>query len=388
MVCFVDPRLRAASIKTNDVGVPLAASGRSAIVFRATAHAKDIALRCFTRAASDQRLRYQALHAHLAPTLPPYMVDFTYRDQEILVADTRYPLVEMGWAEGDPLDVWVGKHLGRGSDLGNQAAAWLAISNDMLAREIAHGDIANDNCLVSRSQLKLIDYDGCFIPKLAGKNPGEAGAQHFQHPDRSGHYAGDMDAFPSLVVYLSLLALQSDKSLWQFHTDRNLIFMAADYKAPRKTPIWDALAKSPDARVVSLANALANMCQKPITALPSIREVVAEAGIPLPEQRPGGTPAADLPSWGSESVLWSRHDTEAARHGTATPVPPATPSFAWLEDYLPSEPPSRTEPARRPISHGSPRSGRPPSLFWPRVPRHIRQPSMGVRRSSSPSCSP
>ena len=40
---------------------------------------------------------------HLAGSIPPYMVDFKYRDREIRVAGKLYPVVEMGWAEGQPL---------------------------------------------------------------------------------------------------------------------------------------------------------------------------------------------------------------------------------------------------------------------------------------------
>ena len=391
-VCLTDSRLRSANIHTNGMGVPLAASGKSAVVFRATAASEDataasedIALRCFTRASSDQRLRYQALHAHLGPALPWYMVDFAYRDQEILVTDTRYPLVEMDWVEGDPLDKWVQGHLGRGRDLEDQAAAWLVIADDMLTREMAHGDIANDNCLVHGDQLKLVDYDGCFIPDLADKNPGEAGAPHFQHPGRSGHYAGNMDAFPALVVYLSLLALQSDKSLWRrFHQDKNLIFMATDYAAPQQTPVWDALAKSPDARVVALANALASMCRKPIASLPSIRDVVTEAGIPV--ERPGlgangQNPADDWPPWWQQPAMRTGPGPETVPAQTPGPDRPG-PTAAWWTDHQPDGSPSPTQPV--------PASVTPPTRPLPvtrQRPPAVARPSPGPaapRRPASP----
>ena len=367
------------------MGLPLAAAGKSAIVFKATADAKDIALRCFTRAASDQRLRYQELHAHLGPKPPPYMVDFNYWDQEILVGAGRFPLVEMGWVEGDPLDVWVKNHLGRGSDLADQASAWLSVIDDMRAREMAHGDLANDNCLVNGSKLTLIDYDGCFIPRLADKHPGEDGNPHFQHPSRAGHYAGNMDAFPAVVVFLSLLALQSDKSLWQFHTDKNLIFLAADYKAPRRTPIWSVLARNPDARVVALADSLANMCASPVGRLPSLKEVAALAGITLGQSpgkmRPGTSPGVAPP--GTEP--WWQQD--ALRRGPAAgqpvpvqpvvpmqpvvPVQPAgAPTPSWLSDHMPGKPPlplQQRQPVQPPARVQLPPSAGPP--VRPTAPR-------------------
>jgi hypothetical protein len=228
-VCFTDSRLKAARIHKDDREIPLAATGRSAIVFRADVGTEDVALRCFTHEAREQRLRYQALHAHLAGSIPPYMVDFTYRDREIRVAGELYPVVEMGWAEGRPLHLRVEQHLRDPRHLEQLADIWLETVTNLQNRRMAHGDLSTDNCLVTEHTLTLIDYDGCFIPDLAGADPGEGGNPNFQHPRRMGYYALNMDAFPALVIYLSLLALAVDNSLWQFHNGRNLIFTAKDY---------------------------------------------------------------------------------------------------------------------------------------------------------------
>jgi hypothetical protein len=371
-VCFADPYLRAVRIRENGMGLPLAAAGKSAVVFRADSASGDIALRCFTRAASDQQLRYQLLHEHLVLAPPAYMVNFQYRDQAILVNGRRYPVVEMGWVEGDPLDVWVRNHLGQGRDLAEQADAWLAISNDMRARELAHGDLANDNCLVSGTGLKLIDYDGCFIPELADKHPGEAGNPHFQHPGRSGHYSGNMDAFPALVIYLSLLALQGDTSLWNFHTDRNLIFAASDYAAAGQTPIWRALARDADARVVALAEALERMCESPVATLAPLGDVAAQAGIAVRRPAGPGLGPGLSPPWLQE-VLGNGHLTGTSR---ARPAGPAAPSLSWLTDHVrdgrsgaptaarrgpPPHQPAGPGPAAppRPGPAGRPRAARP-----------------------------
>ncbi len=278
-VCFTDQQLKAAQIYVDRRGIPLAATGRSAIVFRADVSSADVALRCFTREAQGQRLRYQALHEHLADSIPSYMVDFKYRDHEIRVAGELYPVVEMDWAEGQPLHLWVEQHLQYPHDLVRLAALWLRAVKDLQARSMAHGDLSSDNCLVTWNKLTLIDYDSFFIPQLAGSNPGEAGNPHFQHPDRMGYYALNMDAFPALVIYLSLLALAADKSLWEFHNGKNLIFTAEDYVSPRKTPLWRALARSPDKRIVPLLIALEDMCGSPIDVLPPLSQVAAESSV-------------------------------------------------------------------------------------------------------------
>jgi hypothetical protein len=366
-VCFANSKLKAAVIHPDLMGMPLAASGKSAIVFKATAGGKDVAIRCFTRASSSQRRRYQELQKHLKSAFPSYMVKFRYRDEEILVAGDRYPLVEMDWVDGNPLDVWVEKHLHDGN-LAGQAGSWLAITGDMQQRGMAHGDIANDNCMVSGSQLKLVDYDGCYLPELARHNPGEAGAQHFQHPGRKGYYAANMDAFPSLVIYLSLLALHADPSLWKFHKDKNLIFLAADYRAPRATPVWQELARSPDRRVISLTSELAVMCGQPISDLRPLPEVV--------------TP------WWTDSVT----STGLTRVSPPPASPAVTggngrsggPSPDWLRDYVPAgdqpQPrpagtayPPQPEPA--PLAHHEPAPPAPVPAPPPRpVPAPRRAP--------------
>ena len=281
-LCFTDSRLRAASIVMNSTGVPVVAAGKSAVVFRATAGGDDVALRFFTRAAPDQRGRYQVLHDYLARSRPSYLIDFTYHDSEILISGARYPLVEMSWVSGDPLDVWVSKHLAGGGDLAALAARWLEVVTDLERRGIAHGDFANDNCLISERGPTLIDYDGFFLPSLADMNPGERGHSHFQHPDRDGYYASDMDAFPALVIYLSLLALESDGSLFQrYHTDKNLIFHADDYRAPRATSIWRDLASNLDPDVRRLTAALADMCDAPINSPPPLSQLSGMTVLPL-----------------------------------------------------------------------------------------------------------
>ena len=280
-VCFTDPRLKAARIHKDDRGIPLAATGRSAIVFRADVGTEDVALRCFTREAREQRSRYKALHAHLAGSIPPYMVDFTYRDREIRVAGKLYPVVEMGWAEGQPLHLRVEQHLREPRQLERLAAIWLETVTDLQNHRMAHGDLSTDNCLVTEHALTLIDYDGCFIPDLARADPGEGGNPNFQHPRRMGYYAHNMDAFPALVIYLSLLALAVDNSLWQFHNGRNLIFTAEDYLSPRETLLWRALARTSNRQIAPLLTALADMCKAPINDLPPLSQVAADSSGPL-----------------------------------------------------------------------------------------------------------
>jgi hypothetical protein len=291
-LCFTSSRLKAAAFITDAFGMPFSASGRSACVFRATAGGDDVALRCFTREVSGQKDRYQKLQSYLTRSRPSYLVDLAYRDSEIHIQGVRYPLIEMKWVTGDPLDVWVNQHLQRDGDLAALAAEWLEIVIDMERRGIAHGDLDNTNCLISRDGITLIDYDGFLVPSFIGTPSGEAGHPNFQHPDRKGYAASNMDAFPALVTYLSLLALESDGSLWRYHSDRNLIFTADDYRAPRATPIWQDLANNSDPTVRRLTGALADMCEASIDSLQPLSQVVGRSVLPMRDLAGGEMPGS------------------------------------------------------------------------------------------------
>jgi len=286
-VCFEDPRWRSAVFEKDDFEIPVAATGRSAIVFQAKVNSDDVALRCFTRSTGSQKGRYEKLNAHLKQLSPPAcFVGFSYHDKAILVNGMRYPMVEMTWSQGIPLNEWIDSHQKRSGDLAGLAATWQGVINDLWTRQIAHGDLANDNCLVNGSNIDLVDYDSCYIPVLAREDPGEAGNIHFQHPMRDGYYGLNMDAFPALVIYLSVLALSRHKSIWKFYTGDNLIFTAEDYRLPQKTEIWKALSKTGDHDVALLTGLLAEMCAAPIDSLPPLSQLLASKSLSRAEHIP------------------------------------------------------------------------------------------------------
>jgi hypothetical protein len=55
---------------------------------------------------------------------------------------------------------------------------------------VAHGDLQHGNVLLvpatdtDRLSLKLVDYDGMFVPALTGAQTGEVGHPAYQHPQR------------------------------------------------------------------------------------------------------------------------------------------------------------------------------------------------------------
>ena len=204
--------------------------------------------RCFTREVSDQQTRYGELSGYLLNVLPPSFVHFEYVERGISLRGDWYPIVRMEWVDGELLSRFVGSRLDQPDTLRRVAAQWRGGPTASLrGLRIAHNDLQHGNVLVQRDgSIRLVDYDGMFLPRFRGERSPELGHKNYQHPERSAeHYDENVDNFPSLVIYLSLLAIASDPGLWDFHDEDNLIFTRNDYADPRSSEVFGRLKRSP-----------------------------------------------------------------------------------------------------------------------------------------------
>ena len=94
-VCFADSQLRHGQVNTDRLGLPRAISGNFAAVFPVSCDGKKVAVRVFTSYHQDQQNRYRLIHAYLSRCRPPYVVDFVFQDDGILVNGRRYPMLKM-----------------------------------------------------------------------------------------------------------------------------------------------------------------------------------------------------------------------------------------------------------------------------------------------------
>ena len=88
--------------------------------------------------------------------------------------------------------------------------------------------------------VRLVDYDGMWVPALASMPPMEYGHRDYQHPGRQAYYGAAMDRFPLLVMYAGLYALASrdgDRRLYweRYDTGDNLLFRAEDFREVGKS---------------------------------------------------------------------------------------------------------------------------------------------------------
>lgn len=234
-ICFRDADLRDAKPVLDRLGLPKPISGGFASVYQLQQGGRQWAVRCFLRYHQDQERRYDALAAFLEDKHLPYMVRFEFLRQGILVRGSWYPVLKMEWVAGETLDSFVSRNLGNPALLTTTAERFASIVEDLRRHGIAHGDLQHGNILVTDQALKLIDYDGMYVPGLGGMLSHELGHRNYQHPNRTEHHFGPyLDNFSAWVIYLSLLAIAQDPGLWgRLHTaDEYLLFKREDFEAP------------------------------------------------------------------------------------------------------------------------------------------------------------
>ena len=121
------------------------------------------------------------------------------------------------------------------------------------------------------------------------------GLKSYQHPRRYPWLTPRDDHFPGLVIYISLLALAVDVTLWEDcnceDRDPDLLFAAHDLEQPRSSELFERLRKSASPMVRGLAAELFDFCQRESSNdLPSLEQVLAQLGA-----RPPIEIAADMP---------------------------------------------------------------------------------------------
>jgi hypothetical protein len=257
-----DSELQAGTVLTTRLGLPLSWSGSFAIVFKIKTVRGVYAVRCFTGRLSDQYERYQALSNHLRKHRPNSFVDFQFIQKGILVNNEWWPIIKMPWVEGVHLDQYV-ENLVKKKDTNSLAkltAKFGKLLLDLEYCQIAHGDLQHGNIIVG-DQLRLIDYDGIYVPAFNGRSSLEIGHRNYQHPGRKNQDFGKgLDGFSGLVIYLSLLALSRDPSLWRFHKDDMLLLGNKDYQNKVDSEVFQTLIMKSSEEVAKFTLILLTNC--------------------------------------------------------------------------------------------------------------------------------
>ena len=340
--CFTDGPLKSGTPALNPLGLPQPITGGFASVYQVRSGRSRWAVRCFLHRIPDLRERYALISRYLKKKTLRCMVAFDYLPEGIRVKGDWYPALKMEWVDGDTLNVHVKKNLGNSKGLLKMADRWNGLVENLERSGIGHCDLQHGNVLVKSGEFRLIDYDGMFVPALQGRGSHEKGHPAYQHPRRSGRdFGGEVDRFPALVIYVSLLALAREPKLWdRFYDDDNLLFRRSDFLDSAASPVFEAMNEVGDTEVKRLAEILQRACEGSLRDIPRLSEARAglrpvKAAVPAaprvnPPPRTEKSPAAVDPV--RVSVLTS---AAAPARAHAAPPPPRSPIQlpAWLTEH-------------------------------------------------------
>jgi hypothetical protein len=281
-LAFLDPALAAGTVDCNGFGIPKALGGGFAITYRVNAHGRAFAVRCFHKEVHDLQDRYRLIHQGLRSARLPAFVDFEYQQRGITVKGGTYPVVKMEWVAATTLGEYVEAQHGNAQAMQRLRAQFRALEQDLRQRGIAHGDLQNGNVLVEQTQLRLVDYDGMFVPGMGVGKGNELGHKHFQHPSRrAAAFGPDVDRFSFIVIDLSLWAVSLRPALFrQFSSGENILFSANDFADPDSSPVFQALAQIGDPAFHQCLADFAAVCKADFKSIPRLDDFLSRTAIP------------------------------------------------------------------------------------------------------------
>lgn len=308
-IAFVDPDLSHARVATDSLGLPRVASGSFVLTYRLDTPGHSWAVRCFHREVPNLQRRYQAISDFFVTHPSPIFVPVSYARDGIRVSGRFYPIIKMPWIQGDPIGVYVDAHLRTPTLIQPLAEKFRALAQELARLGAAHGDLQHGNIVVENGHLRLIDYDGFFVPKLQGLEAGDLGHVNYQHPRRViTDFGPHLDRFSTIVIYLALRATALQPGLWhKYATGENILFSQADFLDPTHSRLLLDIAKIPE--LEQYAQPFRQVCSLDLSKVPLLDDFLAGKNVSLRRspltrvagvhQQPASSPGAvhPTPSW-------------------------------------------------------------------------------------------
>ncbi len=224
------------------------------------------ALKCFTRKSSTLNERYLKISDYLSGVSKGinFLAQFNYFQEGIKTKKSQthlFPLLKMEWLDGVTLNKYINSHIDDPKSLRKISQNLVSEIAKLQKAGISHGDLAGDNIIVTNEgMVKLVDYDGMYIPDFKGQKSSEMGHADFQHPARSADtFSERLDNFSALVIHLSLTAISMKPDLWdRFNGDDPdcLILRKHDFLNLDISPVFTELSKLRDKRVKKMCSLL------------------------------------------------------------------------------------------------------------------------------------
>ena len=348
---FGDAELRSGEPTLNRLGMPVPRSGNFADVYQfvCPGTGNTWAVKCFTRNVPGLRQRYREISSVLDELKLPFTVDFQFLQRGVRIRGDWFPILKMRWIDGLLLNEFVRDNADKPILLDKLAEIWRRMGFRLREAGIAHCDLQHGNVLLvagsdaSHMALKLVDYDGMYLPSLSTVKSGEVGHPNYQHPFRlrDGIYDASIDRVPLLTATVALRALrEKGRTLWErYDNGDNLLFKETDLKCPARSPLFAELATLADEESRRLVQTLRIAVERGWGDVPSLDAVMPPAKS-VRSRAPAAPAMATAPMWPTAPAL-----VTAATVPTATALPDASP-FDFSSS--PSTPVIRTRiPAKR-----------------------------------------
>ncbi len=287
--CFQDADLKRGQVVQGSTGNPLARSGRQGQVYqvRGLVNLQRFAVKIYREETLGLDRHYRALAEHLLQVDSPYLVPFQYSERGACVRGRWYPAVKMQWVDGQPLNAFVAEAADKPQVLQQLALLWLRVLPELRRLGVAHRCLEHDHILVAPGAdrgpptLKLVDYDGMYVPALEGSQPLESGHANYQHPRRLWQqtYDAESDRFAHLVIYTALVAVAAGgRALWErYDSGDNLLFKESDFQEPGTSALLRELWRRRDPVLRALVGHVLLAAQGSGREVPLLERLAADA---------------------------------------------------------------------------------------------------------------
>lgn len=194
------------------------------------------AFRCWHSDISNTQKRYEIISDAIKRANLDFLCEFNYIEKGINVEGNIYPTTRMRWVEGITIKDYICKYRQSKDKLKALTENFLAMTQALHKKSLAHGDLQHGNILVGDDhQLYLVDYDSFYCPKLKGEEDTVTGLPDYQHPARMKNksVSEKLDYFSELIIYLSILAIAEDPSLvekYKVEDAERLLFSKEDFE--------------------------------------------------------------------------------------------------------------------------------------------------------------
>lgn len=218
-------------------GQPVMSSGNFAVVFKMKDEKKGKfhAVKCFLREQEGRAEAYRQIAEELEYVSSTFLTPIKYLDKELFVdtsnsEESEFPVLLMDWVEGQTIDEIL-RDTPSSDIIYDIAYKFSKFALWMISQPFAHGDLKPDNILISsKGGITLVDYDGMFVPAMAGTKARENGTPNYRDPIRSQlPFDEHIDDFSLIVIELSLLLIAQNYDLFKLREHDGLVFSETDF---------------------------------------------------------------------------------------------------------------------------------------------------------------